>query len=60
MFEVILFMLLVAVFSLGLGSIVYGMFFSDAQGEDVLVKRIEFGYLGVAGLVASIVLLYAM
>ena len=60
MFEVVLFMLLVATFSLGVGSILYAAFFSDEQQGDVLTQKVEYAYLGVTGVVISLVLLYAL
>lgn len=63
MFDVLLFMVLVAAFALGVGSIVYGSFFASADSEEAdeaMTKKVEFGFFGVAGLIASAVLLYAL
>ncbi|MFS1701898.1 hypothetical protein FJ444_14765 [Aestuariibacter sp. GS-14] len=55
--DALLFGVALLAFTLGLTSIISG-FMSSKQGSEALHEKIEMGYLGVSGLVVSLVLGY--
>ena len=57
--DAILFGVALVAFTLGMSSIVMG-FMSGKEGSEALHKRIEMGYLGVSGLVISLLMLYVI
>ncbi|HAU92390.1 hypothetical protein ACFOEW_07765 [Alteromonas oceani] len=57
--DAILFGVALVAFTLGMSSIVMG-FMSGKEGSEALHERIEMGYLGVSGLVVSLLMLYVI
>lgn len=55
----ILFGVVLIAFVLGLSNIIMG-FMSTKQGAEGLQEKIEYGFLGVSGLIVSVVLTFAM
>ena len=55
-----LFGLTVLAFVLGLSSIIMGFIETPADEADVMKVRIEYGFFGVIGLVATLVLAYGL
>ena len=49
----------VVAFVLGLSSIIMGMMVSS-EGENPMAERIEYGYLGVSGLVFCLLMVYLL
>lgn len=57
--DVILFGVVLVVFILGMSSIVMGFMFGK-EGSEVFYECIEMGYLGVSGLVVSLLMFYVI
>jgi hypothetical protein len=55
-----LFGLVVLAFTLGLSSVIMGFICNPVNQDDIMKERVEYGFLGVVGLVFSIVLAYAL